>query len=58
MLEAHKNLDLQGINYEAQNGTLILSGSVHTAYERAEAVKLAKEVPNVERVVDEIKVKR
>ncbi len=58
MLETHKDLDLQGINYEARNGTLILSGSVHTAHERAEAVKLAKEVPNVERVVDEIKVKR
>jgi hypothetical protein len=28
---------------------------VHTAYQRAEAIKLAKEVPNVNRVVDEIK---
>lgn len=57
VLQAHQNLGLQGINYEARNGTFVLSGSVHTLRQRAEAVKLAKEVPNVERVVDEIKVR-
>jgi hyperosmotically inducible periplasmic protein len=57
VLQAHQALDLHDIHYEAKNGTLILSGSVHTALQRAEAVKLAKEVPNVERVVDQIKVK-
>lgn len=56
VLQAHKNLDLQDVNYEAKNGTLILPGSVHTAHERAEAVKLGKEVPHVEQVIDEIKV--
>ena len=58
MLQGHKNLDLQDINCEAKNGTLVLSGNVHSAHERAEAVRLAKSVPNVERVVDQIKVKR
>lgn len=57
-LEAHKDLDLQDIKYETKGDTLFLSGSVHTVHQRAEAVKLAKAVPNVERVVDEIKVKR
>ena len=58
VLQAHQDLASQNISYEAKDGTLTLSGSVHTAHQRAEAVKLAKAVPNVERVVDEIKVKR
>ena len=58
VLDAHKNLDRQNINYKAENETLVLSGSVHTARQRAEAVKLAKDVPNVDRVVDDITVKR
>jgi osmotically-inducible protein OsmY len=36
----------------------VLSGNVHSDYERAEAVELANSVSNVERVVDQIKVKR
>ena len=58
ILQAHKNLSSQDISSQAKDGTLILSGIVHTTSERAEAVRLAKGVPNVERVVDEIKVKR
>ncbi len=58
MLQAHKNLDQQDIDYEAKNGTLVLSGNVQSAHERVEAVRLAKSVPNVERVVNQIKVKR
>jgi hypothetical protein len=42
----------------SKKGTVILSGSVHTVHERVEAVELAKAVPHVERVVDEIKVER
>ena len=57
VLQTHQSLDRQDIKYETKNGTLFLSGSVHTARERAEAVKLAKGLPNVERVIDEIKVK-
>ena len=56
-LQAHRDLNQQDIHYEAKNGIFILSGTVHTAHQRAEAVKLAKEVPNVERVVDRITVK-
>jgi osmotically-inducible protein OsmY len=58
MLQAQKNLDQQENQYEAKNGTLVLSGNVHSAHERVEAVRLAKSVPNVERVVNQIKVKR
>jgi len=58
VLQAHQDLALQDIHCQAKNGILVLSGSVHSAHERAEALKLAKEVPNVERVVDEIKVTR
>ena len=56
VLRAHQVLHLQDIHYEAKNGTLTLSGTVHTARQRAEAVKLAKEAPNVQRVVDQITV--
>jgi hyperosmotically inducible periplasmic protein len=58
VLQAHKDLELQNVNYQAKDGTFILSGSVRTAHERAEAVKLAKGLPTVQRVVDEIKVTR
>lgn len=56
VLQAHKNLDFEDVNYEMKDGALVLSGNVHSAHERTEAVKLAKSVPNVERVVDEIKI--
>ncbi len=55
-LKAHKNLDEQSVHYTAKNGTLVLKGSVKTAAQRAEANKLAKSVPNVKEVVDELKV--
>jgi hyperosmotically inducible periplasmic protein len=58
MLQAQKNLDQQDIDYEAKNGTLVSSGTVHSAHERVDFVRLAKSVPNVERVVNQIKVKR
>ena len=56
MLRAHKDLDRQNIDYKVDHGTIVLSGRVHSAPERMEAVKLAKSVPNVQHVVDEIKV--
>ncbi|MGB7556261.1 MAG: BON domain-containing protein [Candidatus Korobacteraceae bacterium] len=55
-LKAHKNLDDQSVHYSATNGTLVLKGSVKTAAQRAEANKLAKSVPNVKEVVNELKV--
>ncbi len=56
-LKANKNLDDQSIDYSAKNGTLVLKGSVKTAGQKAEAGKLAKDVPNVQQVVNEIEVK-
>jgi hyperosmotically inducible protein len=56
-LKAHKNLDDQSISYSAKNGTLVLKGTVKTERQKTEAAKLAKEVPNVQQVVNEIEVK-
>ena len=56
-LKANKHLDDQSIDYSAKNGTLTLKGSVKTAAQKAEAEKLAKKVPNVTQVVNEIEVK-
>jgi hyperosmotically inducible periplasmic protein len=56
-LKAHKNLDDQSISYDAKNGTLVLKGSVKTQAQKSEAQKLAKAVPNVKEVVNEIEVK-
>ena len=56
-LKGHKHLDDQSINYSAKNGTLVLKGSVKTAAQKKEAGDLAKNVPNVQQVVNEIEVK-
>jgi hyperosmotically inducible periplasmic protein len=56
-IKAHKNLDDQSIHYKAKNGTLILKGSVKTVEQRKEAGSLAKQVPNVQQVVNELEVK-
>jgi len=56
-LKGHENLDDQSIHFSAKNGTLILKGTVKTAKQREEAEKLAKKVPNVQQVVNEIEVK-
>jgi hyperosmotically inducible periplasmic protein len=56
-IKGHKNLDDQSIDYTAKNGTLVLKGSVKTEAQKREAEKLAKTVPNVQQVVNEIEVK-
>lgn len=56
-LKAHKNLDDQSIDCSAKNGTLVLKGTVKTAAQKKEAEKLAKKVPNVQQVVNELEVK-
>jgi osmotically-inducible protein OsmY len=56
MLKEHKDLERQHIDYKVDRGTIVLSGRVHAASERNEAVKLAKALPNVQNVLDEIKV--
>ena len=56
-IKAHKDLDDQSISCNAKNGTLVLKGSVKTAAQKAQAFRLAKKVPNVQQVVNEIEVK-
>ncbi|MFZ0705230.1 MAG: BON domain-containing protein [Candidatus Korobacteraceae bacterium] len=56
-IKEHKDLDDQSIHYDAQNGTLVLKGSVKTVAQKREAALLAKNTPNVKDVIDEIEVK-
>ncbi len=56
-LKAHKNLDDQSISYDAKNGTLVLKGSVKSAAQKNEAGRLAKAIPNVKEMVNEIELK-
>lgn len=56
-LKAHESLNDQSIHVSAKNGTLVLKGSVKTAAQKKEAEKLAKDVPNVQQVVNEIEIK-
>ncbi|MES2220125.1 MAG: BON domain-containing protein [Acidobacteriota bacterium] len=56
-LKKHRNLDDQSISVKVKNGALVLSGSVKTAAQKREAERLAKHVPNVQQVVNEIEVK-
>jgi hyperosmotically inducible protein len=56
-LKKHRNLDDQDISAKAKNGAVVLSGSVKTEAQKREAERLAKHVPNVQQVVNEIEVK-
>jgi hyperosmotically inducible periplasmic protein len=55
-IKAHKNLDDQSIHPSAKNGTLVLKGTVKTSQQKQEAEDLARQVPNVQQVVNEIEV--
>jgi hyperosmotically inducible periplasmic protein len=57
MIKAHTTLDDQSISCSAKNGTLVLKGSVKTAKQKKEAEDLAKKVPNVQQVVNELEIK-
>jgi hyperosmotically inducible protein len=54
---AHGSLHDQSIHCSAKNGTLVLKGTVKTTAQKREAESLAKHVPNVQQVVNEIEVK-
>lgn len=56
-IKAHANLSDQSISGSAKNGTLVIKGSVKTTKQKTEAENLAKKVPNVQQVVNEIEVK-
>jgi len=55
-LKQHRALNDQSIDIKAKNGAVILSGSVKTMAQKKEADKIAKKVPNVQQVVNELKV--
>ena len=57
-LKKHRNLNDQDISVKAKNGAVVLTGSVKTEAQKREAERLAKHVPNVQQVVNEIEVKR
>jgi len=56
-LQSNKRLGKEDIKYSADNGTLYLKGSVKTAREKREAEALAKKVPQVKNVVNDLAVK-
>lgn len=57
MIKAHAGLNDQSIRGDAKNGTLVLKGSVKTTKQKKEAEDLARKVPNVQQVVNELDVK-
>lgn len=55
-IKSHKALDDQSIRCSAKNGTLEIKGSVKTESQKKEVEALAKKVPNVQQVVNELEV--
>jgi hyperosmotically inducible protein len=56
-LQSNKRLGREDIKYSADNGTLYLKGSVKSEREKKEAEDLAKKVPQVQHVVNDLAVK-
>jgi hyperosmotically inducible periplasmic protein len=56
-VKSNHNLDDQTIHYSAKNGTLVITGSVKTPTQKAEVSNLARHVPDVQQVVNELDVK-
>lgn len=56
-VKAHHNLEDQSIHGSSKNGTLVIKGSVKTPQQKDEVESLAKQVPNVQQVVNELQVK-
>ena len=56
-LQSNKRLGKEDIKYSADNGTLYLKGSVKSEREKREAEELAKRVPQVQHVVNDLAVK-
>ncbi|MGH9617486.1 MAG: BON domain-containing protein [Acidobacteriaceae bacterium] len=57
-LKKHSYFKHDDISVKSTNGSVMLTGTARTAYDKKEAGKLAKAVPNVKQVVNEIEVKR
>jgi len=56
-IKGRKALDDQSISGSAKNGTLEIKGSVKTPAQKHEVEALAKKVPHVQQVVNELEVK-
>jgi hyperosmotically inducible protein len=56
-MKSHENLNDQSIHASAKNGALKITGSVKTAAQKKEVTTLAKQVPNVQQVINELEVK-
>ena len=56
-LRSSQKLEKEDIKYSADNGTLYLKGTVKTEREKKEAEDLAKKVPEVKNVVNDLAVK-
>jgi len=56
-IKGHENLDDQSIHGSSKNGTLVITGSVKTTAQKKEVSSYAKQVPNVQQVVNELEVK-
>ena len=56
-IKSHQNLDDQSIHGSAKNGTLVITGSVKTPTQKTEVSTLAKHVPDVQQVVNELEIK-
>jgi hyperosmotically inducible protein len=57
VIKGHENLDDQSISGSSKNGTLVIKGSVKTSAQKSEVNSLARKVPNVQQVVNELEVK-
>ena len=55
-LAQHKNLADENVQYTAQNSRLTLKGSVKTQAEKKRGRRLAKKIPQVQRVVNDLEV--
>lgn len=56
-IETGKKLEKQRIQYSADNGTLYLKGTVESEKEKREVEEMARKVPQVQHVVNDIAVK-
>jgi len=56
-IKSNRALNDQSIHGSAKNGTLLIKGSVKTEKQKADVESLAKQVPNVQQVVNELEVK-
>lgn len=57
-LKRHSYFKGDDISVKSTNGSVTLSGTAQTEFDKKQAEKLAKAIPNVQQVVNEIEVKK